>query len=55
MAGILSLIILVLDIIVIVDVLRSAIETGKKVLWIILILILPIIGLVLYFLIGRKS
>jgi len=26
---------------------------GKKVLWIILILILPVVGLILYYLIGR--
>ena len=29
--------------------------TGNKALWIILILILPVIGMVLYFLIGKKK
>jgi hypothetical protein len=55
MGGILGLIVLVLDIIAIVDVLKSSIDTGKKALWIILILILPVIGMVLYFLIGKKQ
>lgn len=55
MGGIVGIIILVLDIVAIVDVIQSAMETGKKALWIILILLLPIIGLVLYFLIGKKS
>ena len=55
MGGILGLIVLVLDIIAIVDVLKSAIDTGKKALWIILILVLPVIGMVLYFLIGKKG
>ena len=55
MGGILGLIVLVLDIIAIVDVLKSSMDTGKKALWIILILILPVIGMVLYFLIGKKT
>ena len=55
MGGILGLIVLVLDIIAIVDTLKSAMDTGKKALWIILILVLPVIGMVLYFLIGKKG
>ncbi len=55
MGGILGLIVLVLDIIAIVDVLKSFTDTGKKALWIILIFILPVIGMVLYFLIGKKQ
>ncbi len=55
MGGILGLIVLVLDIIAIVDALKSSMDTGKKALWIILILILPVIGMVLYFLIGKKT
>jgi len=55
MGGILGLIVLVLDIIAIVDALKSSMDTGKKALWVILILILPVIGMVLYFLIGKKQ
>ena len=55
MGGILGLLVLVLDIIAIVDALKSSMDTGKKALWIILILILPVIGMVLYFLIGKKT
>lgn len=54
MKGLLSLAILVLDSIAIIDVLKSSMSSGKKALWIILILILPVIGLILYFFIGRK-
>ena len=53
--GILGLIVLILDIIAIVDVLKSSMDTGKKALWILLILVLPVIGMVLYFLIGKKG
>ena len=55
MGGILGLLVLVLDIIAIVDALKSSMDTGKKALWIILILILPVVGMVLYFLIGKKA
>jgi hypothetical protein len=54
MGGLLGLLILVLDIIAIVDVMQSSMETAKKILWIVLILILPVIGMVLYFLIGKR-
>jgi hypothetical protein len=55
MGGLFGLIILILDIIAIIDVLKSSMETGKKILWVVLILILPVIGLILYFLLGRKK
>ena len=55
MGTFLGLVILVLDIIAIVDVLKGTGDTGKKLLWILLILILPLIGMVLYFLLGKKK
>ncbi|MDD5194697.1 MAG: PLD nuclease N-terminal domain-containing protein [Candidatus Omnitrophica bacterium] len=54
MGGVVGLVVLVLDIVAIVDALKSSMDTGKKALWIILILFLPVIGMVLYFLIGKK-
>jgi hypothetical protein len=55
MKPLIGLIILVLDIIAIVDLVKSSKETAKKVLWAILIIILPFIGMVLYFLLGKKK
>ena len=55
MIGIMAFIVLILDIIAIFDILKSSADTGSKALWIILILILPVIGMVLYFLIGKKQ
>ncbi len=55
MKGLLGLVVLVLDIIAILDCLKTQKTTGKKALWIILILVLPVIGLVAYFLIGKKQ
>ena len=53
--GILALIVLVLDILAIVGVVQSKLDTGMKVLWILLILLLPLIGMILWFVIGAKS
>ena len=55
MTGLLSLAILVLDVVAILDVLKSGAPTDRKALWIILILVLPLIGMVLYFLLGKKA
>jgi hypothetical protein len=50
-----GLAIFIADIIAVVDCIRSNKDTGKKILWIILILILPVLGLLLYYFIGRKQ
>ncbi len=55
MGALIGLVVLVLDIVAIVDTIKSSMETEKKVLWVILILVLPIIGMVLYFLVGKKK
>ena len=55
MKGLFGLLTLVLAIIAIVDVVKSALVTSKKILWIVLILILPLIGAILYFLVGKKK
>jgi len=55
MNTLLGLAVLVLDIIAIVDCLKSDVPTGKKFLWILLVLILPVIGMILYFLLGKKK
>lgn len=52
MYSLMGLIVLVLDIIAIVSILKSGADTGTKLLWIILVILLPVIGMVLYFLMG---
>lgn len=54
MARLLSFLILVIDILVIIDILRSNKDTERKILWIIAVVFLPILGPILYFYLGRK-
>ena len=53
--GILGLIVLVLDIIAIVSVLSGRASTEHKLLWTVIILLLPVVGMILYFLMGRST
>ena len=46
LSGLSSLVILALDIWAILNVVKSDAETGKKVLWVLLIVLLPVVGLI---------
>ena len=52
--GVIGLIILALDIWAIVTILQGRGKTERKVLWILIILLLPVIGLIIWLVAGRK-
>ncbi len=53
--GLFGLIILVLDVWAMVKVFQSGASTGTKVVWIVLILLLPVLGFILWLLFGPKD
>ncbi len=53
--GFIGILILILDIIAIVSVIAGHGTVGHKILWTLLVLLLPLIGMILYFLIGRSA
>lgn len=53
--GILGLIILIADIWAIVNVFGSSASTGSKVVWILVILLLPVVGLIAWLFFGPRS
>ncbi|CUS47459.1 MAG: phospolipase D nuclease N-terminal domain protein [Idiomarinaceae bacterium HL-53] len=55
LSGFLGLIILILDVYAIVKTVQSGAGTGSKVLWIVLIILLPVLGFILWLLLGPKS
>ncbi len=55
MGRLLGIIIVIADIIAILDCVKSNKDTGRKILWVVLILVLPLVGLVLYYLVGKKQ
>ncbi len=46
------LVVTVLDVIAIVSILKSSADSGTKILWFLLVVFLPVIGMVLYFVMG---
>ena len=55
MYPIFGLIVLVLDIIALIKLWGGTSDSGHKLLWTLIILILPVVGMALYFLIGQKA
>ena len=55
LSGFGGLLILALDIWAIISVIGSNASTGKKVIWTLLILFLPVIGFILWLLMGPRS
>ncbi|MGC3943234.1 MAG: PLD nuclease N-terminal domain-containing protein [Chryseolinea sp.] len=54
MTRLLPLLILIIDIIVIIDIVKSNKDTEKKILWIIAVVFLPVLGPILWFLLAKK-
>jgi hypothetical protein len=50
----LGLLHLILWVIAAIEIIRSGKSLGGKVLWLLVILLLPVIGLILYYVLGRK-
>jgi hypothetical protein len=51
--GLIGLLILILDIYVIMLIIQSSADAGMKLVWVIVVLLLPLIGPILYLLMGR--
>ncbi len=53
--GLIGLLILVADVWAILNVFQSSESTGSKALWIVLVLVLPVLGFVIWYFAGPKS
>ena len=54
-SGLIGLVILVLDIWAILTILRSGESPGAKLVWILLVVILPLIGLIIWLIAGSRG
>jgi hypothetical protein len=50
-----GLIVLCADIWAIVNIFQSSADTGRKVLWTVLVVVLPVLGFILWFFLGPKT
>ena len=53
--GLLGVMILVADIWAILNIAQSADSMGAKVLWIVLVILLPVLGLIIWFIAGPRA
>ena len=53
--GLLGLLILIGDVWAIINIVQSSATNGKKLLWVLLVLLLPVLGLILWFFLGPSG
>ena len=53
--GVFGLLVLIGDIWAIVNILKSTASNGTKILWVVVVALLPLLGLVLWFIMGPRS
>jgi hypothetical protein len=53
--GLFGLIVLIADVWAIVNILQSSADTAKKVIWTVLVIILPVLGFILWYFLGPKT
>lgn len=53
--SLIGLVILILDIVVIFEILKSSRSMAGKLLWILFVLFFPVFGLIIYAIFGRKN
>ncbi len=53
--GLWGLLVLIADVWAIVNIVQSAADTGRKVLWVVLVIVLPVVGFVLWWFLGPRT
>jgi succinate dehydrogenase/fumarate reductase cytochrome b subunit len=53
--GIGGLIVLIADVWAIVNIFQSGADTGRKVLWTVLVILLPVLGFILWYFLGPRT
>jgi hypothetical protein len=54
-SGLWGLVVLIADVWAIVNILQSGADTGKKVLWTVLVVVLPVLGFILWYFLGPRT
>ena len=50
-----GILVLIADIWAIINIVQSSADTGRKVLWTVLVVLLPVLGFILWYFLGPKS
>ena len=55
MNGLIGLIVLIADVWAVVNIFQSGADTGRKVLWTVIIILLPVLGFIIWYFAGPKT
>ena len=53
--GLFGLLVLIGDVWAIINILQSSADSGKKLLWIVVVILLPLLGLILWWFMGPRT
>ena len=53
--GLLGVLILIGDIWALLNILQAPVDNGKKLLWVVVVVLLPLVGLILWFFMGPRN
>ena len=53
--GLLGILVLIADIYAILKIVKSSVSDGKKALWIVIVLLLPVLGVIIWYLMGPNG
>ena len=53
--GLLGVLILIGDIWALINILQAPVDNGKKLLWVVVVVLLPLVGLILWFFMGPRN
>jgi Phospholipase_D-nuclease N-terminal len=53
--GLIGLLILIADVYALINIFQSSADTGTKVLWVVIILVLPFVGVILWYFLGPRT
>lgn len=53
--GIWGLLVLIADVWAIINIIQSRATTGMKVLWVVIVILLPVLGVILWYFLGPKT
>jgi len=54
MSMLLYVLVAIIDVVAVMDILKSSKDNEKKILWIVVVVLMPLLGPLLYYVVGRK-
>lgn len=53
--GLIGLLILIADVYALINIFQSSADTGTKVIWVVVVLVMPVVGVILWYFLGPRT